>query len=58
VGSDCKPSGYLEVQLFPWQQTDLKVREIRQSEEIVELDLDLCWAKASTALFEVALFRI
>jgi len=26
------------------------VREIRQSEEIVEPDLDLYWAKASTAL--------
>jgi len=29
---------------------DLKVRVIRQSDEIVEPDLDLYWAKASTAL--------
>lgn len=48
--SDCKPGGYLEVQLVPWEQTDLKVRVIRQSDEIVEPDLDLYWAKASTAL--------
>jgi hypothetical protein len=50
VGSACKPGDYLEVQLVPWEQTDVKVREIRQSDEIVEPDLDLYWAKDSTVL--------
>jgi hypothetical protein len=50
VGSACKPGDYLEVQLVPWEQTDVKVRETRQSDEIVEPDLDLYWANASTVL--------
>jgi hypothetical protein len=50
AGAACKPGDYLEVQLVPWEQTDVKVREIRQSDEIVEPDLDMYWAKASAVL--------